>query len=184
MPLSGTLYQDLLAEIDSIFSYAVDSWAELMQNGYTFAIPESTNKKLEKRMINNNSFLLFLEEHCTPDPNAYVFFEELYDVYLKYSAAKDRTILPKTECRGLLFQRTTEIRPDNNGHRNRARAGYKLEREPLLDLQCEIPSCDDMIDVLRKKRHANKLTEFEKVLIPLLEYVVSDSVVSPVKKIK
>lgn len=174
------LLQELLQEIDSIFSYAIDSWADLMKNGYNFTLPQKTEEKLEKRMIYNNSFLMFLEEHCTPDPTEYVYFEELYEVYMKYSSAKERDILSKAECRRLFFQRTKEVRPNNNGLRNRARLGYKLLKEPLLDLQCELLTLDDVIDTLRQKKRRKNLTEFEKVLVPFLEFVSSDVCSSPI----
>jgi len=160
------LLEELLAERDSIFSYAVDALLGLMKNDFNFSVPNYIDDILEEKLTRNNSFLLFLKEHGEFDGEGVTDFDELYKVYEEYSDYHNRNIMQKTVCRQLFFQRTSNYRPTIDGERQRVRKGYSLSPTPILNLDLINLTVDTSIDIMRANRLRNSKNPALEQLAP------------------
>jgi putative DNA primase/helicase len=78
------LKQKLLKEIDSIFTLAVQEYAELLQNKYKFSLPQDSIDFLNAYGAIENSIRTFIKERCRIDRSGATHNADLLKAYSKY----------------------------------------------------------------------------------------------------
>ena len=124
------LLDDLLEDIDSVFSWAMDRLVELIKRNFEFVKPRYTEEKLARHIGEANSFLAFLRDCFEPDENAILYFDDVYAKYTIYYTEMNLTAESQQRCRELFYKRTQSTRPvDETGSRKRGRKGLRLITE-------------------------------------------------------